>query len=189
MENIYTEYIEEIKQRESQGLAPKPIDNAKLLELIINQIKDKNHKYRDKSLTFFTYNVLPGTTSAAAIKANFLKEIILSKHKISEISTTFAFELLSHMKGGPSIKVLIDLALKEEKSIAKSAAEILKTQVFLYETDTNRLKKAYESGNEIAKEILISYTKAEFFTKLPDLEEEIEIVTYVAGIGDISTEL
>ena len=93
------------------------------------------------------------------------------------------------MKGGPSIKVLIDLALKEEKSIAKSAAEILKTQVFLYETDTNRLKKAYESGNEIAKEILISYTKAEFFTKLPDLEEEIEIVTYVAGIGDISTDL
>ena len=38
MENIYTEYIEEIKQRESQGLAPKPIDNAKLLEVIINQI-------------------------------------------------------------------------------------------------------------------------------------------------------
>ena len=45
------------------------------------------------------------------------------------------------------------------------------------------------SGNDIAKEILESYSKAEFFTKLPDVEEEIKIVTYVAGIGDISTDL
>jgi aconitate hydratase 2/2-methylisocitrate dehydratase len=62
-------------------------------------------------LNFFIYNVLPGTTSAATVKAEFLKEIILGESKVEEITPAFALEQLSHMKGGPSIKVLLDLAL------------------------------------------------------------------------------
>ena len=92
------------------------------------------------------------------------------------------------MKGGPSIEVLINLALSNDNKIAKKSANILKTQVFLYEDDINRLKKAYESGNIIAKEIIISYANAEFFTSLTELDEEIEVITYVAGVGDISTD-
>ena len=41
----------------------------------------------------------------------FLKEIIVGKTFVNEITVDFAFELLSHMKGGPSIKVLLDVAL------------------------------------------------------------------------------
>jgi aconitate hydratase 2/2-methylisocitrate dehydratase len=37
--------------------------------------------------------------------------------------------------------------------------------------------------------VLESYAKAEFFTKLPDVEDEIKVVTYIAGEGDISTDL
>ena len=66
---------------------------------------------------------------------------------------------------------------------------MLKTQVFLYEADTERLKAAYDEGSNIAKDILESYAEAEFFTKLPDVPEKIEVVTYVAGVGDISTDL
>jgi aconitate hydratase 2/2-methylisocitrate dehydratase len=93
------------------------------------------------------------------------------------------------MKGGPSIKVLLDLALGADVAIAKAAADVLKTQVFLYEADTDRLEAALKADNPIAKEIIESYAKAEFFTKLPEIEEEIKIVTFVAGIGDISTDL
>ena len=114
---------------------------------------------------------------------------IVQTTKIEEIKPDFALELLSHMKGGPSIQVLIDLALGNEESIALKAAKILKTQVFLYEADTYRLKQAFKRGNEIAKTIIESYAKAEFFTQLPELEKEIKVVTYVAGIGDISTDL
>ena len=46
-----------------------------------------------------------------------------------------------------------------------------------------------KSGSSIAKEILESYAKAEFFTQLPEVEEEIKVVTFVAGVGDISTDL
>jgi aconitate hydratase 2/2-methylisocitrate dehydratase len=185
----YNKYLQEIEERKTKGLQPKPIDAADLLDEIIYQIKDKDHEYRSNSINFFIYNVIPGTTSAARVKAEFLKEIILGKHKLEEISTDFAFELLSHMKGGPSIEVLLDLALGEDKQLAKKASDTLKTQVYLYESDMDRLAKALKSGNKNAKDILISYANAEFFTKLPELPEKIELVTFVAGIGDISTDL
>ena len=187
--NIYNDYIKEIEERKLQGLHPKPIDGAELLSEIIWQIKDINNANREDSLQFFIYNTLPGTTSAATVKSRFLKEIILGEAVVEEITPTFAFELLSHMKGGSSIEVLLDLALGQDLSIAKQAADVLKTQVFLYEADTDRLKQAYKEGNSLAAEILESYAKAEFFTKLPEVPEEIKVVTFIAGIGDISTDL
>jgi len=187
--NTYQDYIKEIEERKAQGLHPKPIDGAELLSEIISQIKDVNNPYREDSLKFFIYNTLPGTTSAAGEKAQFLKDIILGEVIVKEITPAFAFELLSHMKGGPSIEVLLDLALGNDVLIAKEAANVLKTQVFLYDADTNRLKEAFQNGNEIAKDILESYAKAEFFTKLPEVAEEIKVVTFIAGIGDISTDL
>ena len=187
--SLYNKYIEEIKKRREQGLHPKPIDDGKLTSEIISQIKDQNCPHREDSLKFFIYNTLPGTTTAATEKAIFLKEIILGFFVIEEITADFAFELLSHMKGGPSVSALLDLALGDQKAIAAKAADILKTQVFLYEADTDRLSDALNSGNDIARQIIESYSKAEFFTKLPEIEEEIKVVSYVAGEGDISTDL
>jgi aconitate hydratase 2/2-methylisocitrate dehydratase len=77
--NIYQDYIQEIEERKTQGLHPKPIDSAELLSEIIAQIKDTANEYRADSLKFFIYNTLPGTTSAAGVKAKFLKEIILKQ--------------------------------------------------------------------------------------------------------------
>ena len=176
-------------RKKDLGLNPKPIDSADLLAEIIVQIKDTGNEQREDSLKFFIYNVIPGTTSAAGVKAQFLKEIILGESVVAEITAEFAFELLSHMKGGPSIEVLLNLALSDDAVVAKPAADVLKTQVFLYEADTDRLTAAFKAGNAIAKEILESYAQAEFFTKLPEIDETIEIVTYIAGEGDISTDL
>jgi aconitate hydratase 2/2-methylisocitrate dehydratase len=187
--NLYSEYIKEIEERKGLGLHPKPIDNAELLSEIIAQIKEENSPNRKDCLHFFIYNTLPGTTSAAGKKAYFLKDIILGNEAVSEITPAFALELLSHMKGGTSIEVLLDIALGTNETIAKEAAEVLKTQVYLYEADTDRLKAAYTNGNAIAKAILQSYAQAEFFTKLPAVPEEIKVVTFIAGEGDISTDL
>lgn len=187
--NIYNEYIQEIEERKAQGLHPKPIDSAELLGEIIDQIKDPANEHRADSLNFFIYNTLPGTTGAAGAKAKFLKEIITGESTVNEITPAFAFELLSHMKGGPSIEVLLDLALGTDAAVAKEASNVLKTQVFLYDADIDRLKEAFRNGNKIASEILESYAKAEFFTNLPEVAEEIEIVTFIAAEGDISTDL
>ncbi len=187
--SLYKDYINEIEERKNLGLSPKPIDGAELLTEIIAQVKDTENEYHADSLKLFIYNVLPGTTSAAGVKAKFLKEIILGESVVEEITPVFAFELLSHMKGGPSIEVLLDLALGNDVAIAEAAAKVMKTQVFLYDADTDRLKEAFLKGNVIAKDIVESYAKAEFFTKLPAVAEKIEVVTFIAGEGDISTDL
>jgi aconitate hydratase 2/2-methylisocitrate dehydratase len=187
--NHYQDYLQEIEERKAQGLHPKPIDSAELVNELIAQIKDTTSAYREDSLKFFIYNTLPGTTPAGGAKAHFLKEVILGNELVAEITPAFALELLSHMKGGPSIVALIDLALGNDEAIAHAAAEVLKTQVFLYDADADRLKVAYEAGNKIAKGILESYANAEFFTKLPEVPEEIKVVTFIAGEGDISTDL
>lgn len=187
--SLYTDYLEEIEARKGEGLHPKPIDDGALVAELITQIEDTANEYREDSLNFFIYNTLPGTTSAAGVKAKFLKKIILGEAVVAEITPTFAFELLSHMKGGPSVEVLLDLSLGEDAAIAEQAADVLKTQVFLYEADTDRLEAAYKAGNAVAKDILESYAKAEFLTKLPEVEEEIEVVTFIAAEGDISTDL
>ncbi|MGB0683341.1 MAG: bifunctional aconitate hydratase 2/2-methylisocitrate dehydratase [Magnetovibrionaceae bacterium] len=187
--SLYTDYLKEIEERKAQDLSPKPIDDGALVGELIAQIKDTGNEYREDSLKYFIYNTLPGTTSAAGVKAAFLKEIILGEAEVAEITPTFAFELLSHMKGGPSVEVLLDLALGDDADIASQAAEVLKTQVFLYDADTARLADAYKAGSAVAKDILESYAKAEFFTKLPDVDEAIKVVTYIAAEGDISTDL
>ena len=187
--SLYAEYLKEIEERKSQGLHAKPIDSGALLGEIINQIRDTENPYREDSLRFFIYNTLPGTTEAAGVKAKFLKEIILGEAQVAEITQDFAFELLAHMKGGPSIEVLLDLALGNDVDTAAKAADVLNTQVFLYDADTTRLEAAYKAGNTVAKELIESYAQAEFFTKLPEVPEEIKVVTYIAGVGDISTDL
>ena len=186
---LYDAYLENIETRKQQGLSAKPIDDGDLLADIIALIKQPDNGHRADALHHFIYNTLPGTTSAASEKAAFLKEIILGQATVDEISTDFAFELLSHMKGGPSVDMLLDVALGDDAALAGQAADVLKTQVFLYEADMARLQAAYAAGNEIAKNILESYAAAEFFTKLPDIEEEIKVVTYIAAEGDISTDL
>jgi aconitate hydratase 2/2-methylisocitrate dehydratase len=55
----------------------------------------------------------------------------------------------------------------------------------LYEADTDRLEAA-KAGNEIAKEIAMLRQN---FYQTPEVAEEIKVVTYVAGEGDISTDL
>ena len=99
--SLYKTYLEEIESRKEQGLKPKPIDHGGLVAELIAQIRDAGHEHRAASLDFLIYNTLPGTTSAAGVKARFLKEIILGQVDVPEITSTLAFELLSHMKGGP----------------------------------------------------------------------------------------
>jgi aconitate hydratase 2/2-methylisocitrate dehydratase len=187
--SLYTDYLQQIDTRKEQGLHPKPIEDADMVQVLIDQVLDTGHEHRAGSLHFLIYNTLPGTTSAAGVKAKFLKDIILGQVSAPEITPTFAFELLSHMKGGPSVEMLLDLVLGRDPAVARQATDVLKTQVFLYEADTDRLEVAYKNGHALATEILQSYARADFFTELPPVDEVIQVVTYVTAVGDVSTDL
>ena len=97
-----------------------------MLADIIGQIKDPANEYRKDSLNFFIYNTLPGTTSAAGVEGSLFERNYSGRVSGRGDQPEFAFELLSHMKGGPSVQVLLDLALGEDAGIAEQAAEVLK---------------------------------------------------------------
>ena len=156
--SLYKAYKDEIKDREKIGLSAKPIDDGELTKEIVLRIKDKNNSERNNALNFLIYNISPGTTASAKVKALFLKEIITGEVILEEITASFALELLSHMKGGPSVDVLLDLALGNNETIARKASEVLKTQVFLYEADLDRLRQSYNAGT-------VSYTHLTLPTK------------------------
>ena len=97
--SVYKTYLEDIAKRKEKGLNPKPIDDDLLVKELVLQIIDEKNIYREDSLNFLIYNVLPGTTNAANEKSKFLKEIIIGKITVKEISKIFALYLIAHMRG------------------------------------------------------------------------------------------
>ena len=69
--SLYKAYMDEIKEREKIGLSAKPIDDGELTKEIVLRIKDKNNSERNNALNFLIYNISPGTTASAKIKALF----------------------------------------------------------------------------------------------------------------------
>ena len=107
------------KPANSKALSAKPIDDGDLLAEIIGLIKQPIIRTAPMRSIISSITRLPGTTSAAGEKAAFLKEIILGKRRLTKFRTDFAFELLSHMKGGPSVDVLLDLALGDDADLRR----------------------------------------------------------------------
>ena len=71
--SLYDDYLNEIEDRKAHGLHPKPIDGADLLTEIVVHMSDPDSAHRTDCLDFFVSNVLPGTTSAAGLKAAVLR--------------------------------------------------------------------------------------------------------------------
>ena len=68
---LYAAYLAEIKDRETLGLKPKPIDDGGLVSDLIAHITNNASEHRADALNYFIYNTLPGTTSAAGGKPGF----------------------------------------------------------------------------------------------------------------------
>ena len=73
----YKAYLDEIIKRKKLGLHPKPIDDSELTEEIVSIISGPQNSYRSDAVNFFIYNILPGTTPAAEVKAEFFKSYYL----------------------------------------------------------------------------------------------------------------
>lgn len=108
--SLYTDYLTEIETRKTAGLHPKPIDDGALVQELIAQIETSDSLHRADSCGFHLQHAarhhqrrrrqgaLPATDHPGPVGG-------AGNHP------AFAFELLSHMKGGPSVSVLLDLAL------------------------------------------------------------------------------
>ncbi len=184
MNNFFKEYDAHTEERATDGIPPLALSRKQtenVVELLMNPPIGKETEL----VELITNRVNPGVDPAAQVKAEFLFKVAHGEESTPLISSERAVELLGTMVGGYNLDGLIKL-VEERGSRASVAAKGLKNTVL----SVNRFEDVQvlaDGGNEVAKEILVSWANGEWFTSLPEIAEEIETVVYKVD-GEINTD-
>ncbi|MDD5211484.1 MAG: bifunctional aconitate hydratase 2/2-methylisocitrate dehydratase [Sulfuricurvum sp.] len=175
------DYKAHAAERETQGIPPLPLtkDEVTALVKLIKLEKSKNNELLD----MLADRVNPGVDDAAHVKAAFLHEVVQGNEKAfladsSDINSVdhkkAALKILGKMVGGYNVKPLID-ALSIE-AVAVDAANELKHTLLVYDAFNDIVELA--KTNVYAKEVLVSWANAEWFTSKPLMAEKFSVVVF-----------
>ena len=130
----------------------------------------------DYAMNMFENHIPAGVDDAAYVKAAFLNDIVQGNTSCDAIDAVKACKILGKMLGGFNVTPLVE-ALKIEGEVAQTAAEQLKNTLLVYNA-FNDVKEMMDNGNALAKEIVESWAKGEWFTNRPELDKEITVTVY-----------
>ncbi len=130
----------------------------------------------DYAMDMFENHIPAGVDDAAYVKAAFLNDIVQGNTSCDAIDAVKACKILGKMLGGFNVTPLVE-ALKIGGEVAKTAAEQLKNTLLVYDA-FNDVKRMMDEGNALAKEIVESWAKGEWFTNRPELDKEITVTVY-----------
>ena len=181
---FFDEYYAHVEERAKEGVPPLAL-SEKQTAAVIELLKNPPVGKEAELVELITSRVNPGVDPAAQVKAEFLFKVARGEEATPLISAERAVELLGTMVGGYNLDGLIRL-VKELGDLAPVAATALKNMVL----SVNRFEDVQalaDGGNEIAKDILVSWANGEWFTFLPEVAEEVEAVVYKVD-GEINTD-
>lgn len=184
MSTFFEDYYSHVAERKAEGIPPLPLTREQTIqvtELFVNPPVGKDAEL----IELITNRVNPGVDPAAQVKAEFLFQVAHGEKSTTLITKERAVELLGTMVGGYNLDGLIIL-VDEQGDLAPVAAKALKNIVL----SVNRFEDVQalsEAGNEFAKDVVASWANAEWFTSLPEIDEEIETVVYKVD-GEINTD-
>ena len=184
MSQFYEGYYAHVEERAKEGVPPLALGKEQTEE-VIGLLKDPPAGKEEELVELITNRVNPGVDPAAQVKAEFLFKVAHGEESTPLITPERAVELLGTMVGGYNLDGLIKL-VEEQGGLATVAATALKNMVL----SVNRfedVQKLADGGNEVAKEIITSWANGEWFTSMPEIEEEIETVIYKVD-GEINTD-
>lgn len=177
--DLINEYKKHIKKREKENIPPVPL-NKKEVECLIQYLSSENVE-SEFLLDLFKNNINPGVDESAYEKAKFLKRIIFNEVECFAINKKEAIKILGSMKGGYNVPILINILKLNDSKLSKIAMNELKHTILIYDS-FNEIVKLYESNNIWAKELMESWSNAQWFTSKEPLKEEIKLTVYkVAG--------
>ncbi|MDD3462724.1 MAG: bifunctional aconitate hydratase 2/2-methylisocitrate dehydratase [Sulfurospirillaceae bacterium] len=171
-------YKEEVEDRAKRGVPPLPLDAQKTAQVV--ELLKKEEGDQDFLFSLLANRVPPGVDEAAYVKAAFLNDVVQKKVTCKAIDAIQAVELLGTMFGGYNVQPLVDALSSSDKLIANAACNALKKIVLVYGSfnDIEKLSKT----NPYAKEVMLSWANAEWFTCKEPLAEKITVaVLKVAG--------
>jgi aconitate hydratase 2/2-methylisocitrate dehydratase len=128
-------------------------------------------------LSLLRDRVPPGVDQAAYVKAGFLTAIAKGEISSPLVSPRDAIELLGTMMGGYNVHSLIELLQVENAELAATATTALSKTLLVYDA-FHDVQELAESGNPYAKQVMISWAGAEWFTSRPKLAEAITVTVF-----------
>lgn len=173
MLNAYNKHLEE---RATLGIPPLPLNKAQTTELIALLKEPNKIKGEEKLLLELLAKRVPaGVDDAAHLKAGFLASIAEDREKSPLISRSQAIEWLGTMVGGYNIRPLINVLSCPE--MGNNAAKALKNTLLMFDSfyDVADLCK---KGNTNAKDVIMSWANAEWFTSRPEVPKSLKITVF-----------
>ncbi len=181
--NVLKRFNSSIQQRSKLNIPPIALEIEDVKQLC-NNLKDPKINNYKTLLHEFSNRIVPGVDETSKIKADFLYNICNKNTKSPIINVYDAIKLLGTMQGGYNIHALIQLL--EDNTLGKYAAHELKSciLIFDYYYDIERL---YKKGNIYAKEIIESWSNAEWFINKPEVAKKISLTAFKVS-GEINTD-
>ena len=174
-------YKQEAAARKEQGVPPLPLTPNQTEG--VTALLEKGSEEGSFLLDLLSQRVEPGVSKSAKVKAAWLKSVALGELAVQNISPAAAVTLLSEMGGGYNVEALLELL--EVEAIAGEAARGLKTLIKVY--DGFEKVAELSKTNSHAKNVIISWAKAEWFTEAKPLPETMELTVYKVD-GEINTD-
>ena len=166
------DYLNSVKERDSQGIPPLPLD-AEQTSGLIELIKDASKN--DKNLLeLLTERVPAGVDDAAYVKAAFLSDIANKKISCELISPKEATFYLGTMLGGYNVEPLISLI--DDPECGEEAVKALSNTLLVFDAFNDIAEKSKSSEN--AAKILNSWAEAEWFLSKPEVPEKIDTIIF-----------
>ena len=175
------QYRKEAAERAIQGVPALPLNAEQTRKLA--GLLTQGHTESTALLGLLADRVEPGVSKAAAVKAEWLEQVALSKVVVEGFPPTAAIAMLAQMGGGYNVAALLRLLRIDASALA--AADALKGLTKIYEAFDEVVELAKQSP--AAQNVLESWAAAEWFTRSPQLPEEIQFSVYKVE-GEINTD-
>lgn len=173
-------YREGVTRRAQSGLPPLPLNPIQVQEL--TSMLDQGNRESGYLLDLLETRVEPGVSKSAREKAGWLEEVALGRKTVQDFAPEKAVAMLGRMGGGYNVSALIQLL---HGDLAEVAAQGLKKTIKVYESFDKISKLA--KTNSLAKEVLLSWARAEWFEGGLVLPETVEFTIYKVE-GEINTD-
>jgi aconitate hydratase 2/2-methylisocitrate dehydratase len=174
-------YRQEADRRQASNLSPLPLTPEQTHEITL--LLEQGDSESPFLLGLLENRVEPGVSKSAQVKASWLKDVAIGRVTVDVLDPERAVAMLSQMGGGYNVEALVELL--DIESLAPFSAGALKRLTKIYD-GFDRIAELAKT-NSSAKEVIVSWAKAEWFTGSSPLPESLELTIYKVD-GEINTD-
>ncbi len=174
-------YKEEASKRKAENLPPLPLTAEQTAG--VTELLEQGSTEGSFLLDLLSNRVEPGVSKAAKVKAAWLEKVATQEISVEMVSGMQAVLLLSSMGGGYNVDALIRLL--EIPTLGSFAAAGLKQLTKIYD-GFERVAELADT-NSHARDVIVSWSKAEWFTESAALPDKVHLKVYKVD-GEINTD-